>query len=68
MQTEDMTGVRIFVLDEALSAFEVRYDENKIPQLENEHRSKIEKIASAKYDGGFTEQDGSVHVTLADID
>jgi hypothetical protein len=67
MRTEDMTGVRIVVLDEALSAFEVQY-ENKIPQLEGEHRSRIENIASAKYDGGFTEQDGSVHVTLADID
>jgi hypothetical protein len=39
-----------------------------IPQLEGEHRSKIEMIASAKHDGGFIEQDGSVLVTQADID
>ena len=39
-----------------------------IPQLEGEYRSKIEKIASAKYDDGSIEKDGSVLVTLADIE
>ena len=68
MRTEDETVVRVYVAHDALLAFEsVRY-ENKRPQLEGEHRLRIEKIASDKYGGGVTAQDGSVRITRDDVD
>jgi hypothetical protein len=68
MRTEEGTVVRVHVSFDALLALEsVRY-ENKNPQLEGEHRLRIEKIASDKYDGGVTEQDGSVRITRDDVD
>ena len=67
MQTEDARDVHIVVTDDALLAIGSPCVSG-IPQLEGEYRSTIEKIASAKYDSGFIEQDGSVLVTQADID
>ena len=67
MRTEDGRDFRVIVTDDALLAIGSPCVSG-IPQLDGEHRSRIEKIASAKYDGGFTEQDGSVLITQADID
>jgi hypothetical protein len=69
MWTEARTVVRVDVSDDALLAFEPSPPcVNRIPQIEGECRSRVEKIASTKYDGGGIEQDGSVHVTLVDVD
>ena len=67
MRTEDGSDFRVIVADDALLAIDSSCA-GGIPQLEGEHRSKIEMIASAKHDGGFIEQDGSVLITQADID
>jgi hypothetical protein len=67
MRTEDMRAVRVVVSDDALLAAGSPCVSG-IPQLDGEYRSRIEKIASTKYDGGLIEQDGSVLITQADID
>jgi hypothetical protein len=66
MRTEDARDVRVLVADCALFANESPCVSH-IPQLAGEYRSRIEKIASAKYDGGLIEQDWSVLITQADI-
>ena len=69
MRTEDGTVVRVDVSDDALLAFDPPPPcIDGIPQIEGEYRSRVEKIASAKYDGSPTEQDGSVLITLDDVD
>jgi hypothetical protein len=68
MRTEDTRDVRVVVADEALLGFDPPpLYVDKIPQLEGEHRSRIEKIASVKHVGGLVEQDGSVLITQDDI-
>jgi hypothetical protein len=67
MRIEDTRDVRIVVADDALLAIGSPCVSG-IPQFEGEYRSRIEEIASAKYDGGLIEQDGSVLITQADID
>jgi hypothetical protein len=69
MRTEDGVVVRVDVSDDALLAFEPSpLCIDGIPQIEGEHRSRVEKMASAKYDGGSIEQDGSILITLDDVD
>jgi hypothetical protein len=68
MRTEDGRDFRVVVPDDALLAIDSPCV-NHIPQLEGESRLRIEKIASAKHDGGHIEQDGwSVLITQDDID
>jgi hypothetical protein len=67
MRTEDGTVVRVVVSDDALLAFEPPCVSG-IPQLEGKYRSRIEQIASVKYDGGLTKRDGSVLVTQDHVD
>jgi hypothetical protein len=67
MRTADGRNFRVVVTDDALLAIGSPCV-GGIPQLKGQYRSKIEKIASAKHDGGLIEQDGSVLITQADID
>ncbi len=68
MRTEDGTVVQVSVSNDVLLAFEPPPPcVSGIPQLEGEYRARIEKIASAKYNSGSVEQDGSVRITRDDI-
>jgi hypothetical protein len=67
MRTEDGSIVRIVVTDCALMAIDLPCAHG-VRKLEGEYRSRIEKIASGKHGGGDIKQDGSVFITLDDID
>jgi len=69
MRTEDGTVVRVYVAHDVLLAFEPPPPcVSGIPQFEGEYRSRIERIASVKYDSGLIERDGSVLITQDDVD
>jgi hypothetical protein len=67
MQNEAGNDVRVVVSGCALMAIDLPCDSG-VRKLDGEYRSRIEKVASDKYDEGSIGQDGPVPITRADIE